>query len=88
MGNSVPFKNWLRQDGPLSRLVRETLTGEEFLNRGLVRRDSVVRLLDEHRQRRHNHSHRIWALFVLEQWFRKHFISASASMIIEAPRAA
>jgi asparagine synthase (glutamine-hydrolysing) len=88
MGNSVPFKNWLRQDGPLSRLVRETLTGEEFLNRGLVRRESVVRLLDEHRQRRHNHSHRIWALFVLEQWFRKHFRSASAPMIIEAPRAA
>jgi len=78
MGNSVPFKNWLRDSGRLSTLVRETLTSEEFIGRGLFQRAAIDTLLEEHRQRRHNHSHRIWALFMLEHWFRKHFKSASA----------
>ena len=81
MGNSVPFKNWLRDSGPLSAVVTATLTGEEFAARGIFRQESVLKMLEEHRQRRHNHSHRIWALFVLEQWFRKHFRSASIATI-------
>jgi asparagine synthase (glutamine-hydrolysing) len=85
----VPFKNWLRDSGQLSALVQETLGSEEFLGRGLFRRESIARLLEEHRQRRHNHSHRIWALFILEQWFRQHFPSASAAnLALPADRAA
>ncbi len=81
MGHSVPFKNWLRDSGPLSAKVRETLLSKTFSDRGLFRPAAVKRMLDEHRTRRHNHSHRIWTLFVLEQWFRQHFDSASASAI-------
>jgi len=89
LGHSVPFKNWLRDSGQLSALVQETLGSEEFLGRGLFRRESIARLLEEHRQRRHNHSHRIWALFILEQWFRQHFPSASAAnLALPADRAA
>jgi asparagine synthase (glutamine-hydrolysing) len=89
LGHSVPFKNWLRESGPLSTLVRETLTSDEFIGRGLFQRASIDTMLEEHRQRRHNHSHRIWALFILEQWFRKHFKSASArSLALPADRAA
>ncbi len=81
MGHSVPFKNWLRDSGPLSAKVHETLLSKTFSDRGLFRPAAVTRMLDEHRTRRHNHSHRIWTLFVLEQWFRQHFDSASASAI-------
>jgi asparagine synthase (glutamine-hydrolysing) len=89
LGHSVPFKNWLRDSGPLSALVQETLGSEQFLGRGLFRRESIATLLAEHRQRRHNHSHRIWALFILEQWFRQHFPSASAAnLAFPADRAA
>jgi asparagine synthase (glutamine-hydrolysing) len=89
LGHSVPFKNWLRDSGQLSALVQETLGSEQFLDRGLFRRESIATLLAEHRQRRHNHSHRIWALFILEQWFRQHFPSASAAnLAFPADRAA
>jgi asparagine synthase (glutamine-hydrolysing) len=81
LGHSVPFKNWLRDAGPLSTLVTETLRSKSFTDRGLFRPAIVARMLDEHRSRRHNHSHRIWTLFVLEQWFRKHFDSAGVSAI-------
>jgi len=70
LGHSVPFKSWLRQSGPLNLKIVETLRSEQFLGRGLFKPDAVVRLLEEHRTRRHNHSHRIWALFVLEHWMR------------------
>jgi len=81
MGHSVPFKNWLREAGPLNATVTETLRSKTFSDRGLFRPDAISRMLEEHRTRRHNHSHRIWTLFVLEHWFRQHFDSASASAI-------
>ena len=84
MGHSVPFKNWLRDAGPLSAQVTETLRSKSFNDRGLFRPAAVARMLEEHRSRRHNHSHRIWTLFVLEQWFRQHFPSASASAVVTA----
>jgi asparagine synthase (glutamine-hydrolysing) len=71
LGHSVPFKNWLRDEGPLQRAVAETLESERFKDRGLFRPAAVTALLAEHRARRHNHSHRIWALFVLEHWLRR-----------------
>jgi asparagine synthase (glutamine-hydrolysing) len=89
LGHSVPFKNWLRESGPLSERVNATLSSESFAKRGLFRQSAVQRMLDEHRTRRHNHSHRIWALFMLEQWLRVHFDSAAATSIAVArPRAA
>jgi asparagine synthase (glutamine-hydrolysing) len=86
MGHSVPFKNWLRGGGTLNTAVTETLTSSRFNDRGLFRPEAVARMLSEHASRRHNHSHRIWALFVLEHWFRSHFDSASASSVA-LPRA-
>jgi asparagine synthase (glutamine-hydrolysing) len=81
MGHSVPFKNWLRGSGVLNSKVTETLTSSKFNDRGLFRPEVVSRMLVEHQNRRHNHSHRIWALFILEQWLRQHFDSASASSV-------
>jgi len=80
----VPFKNWLRERGPLSEEITATLTSASFAGRGLFRQAVVARMLDEHRARRHNHSHRIWALFLLENWFRRHFDTASVKSITVA----
>jgi asparagine synthase (glutamine-hydrolysing) len=81
LGHSVPFKNWLREKGQLSAQIEQTFASQAFNDRGIFRREAVQRMLAEHRARRHNHSHRIWALFVLEQWFRQHNDTASASNI-------
>jgi asparagine synthase (glutamine-hydrolysing) len=70
LGHSVPMKLWLRSDGPLGRRVAAVLSPESLRKRGLFRPEPVQRLLEEHRIRRHNHSHRIWALYVLELWLR------------------
>jgi len=70
LGHSVPMKLWLRGPGRVADRVAELLSPAALEARGLFRPEPVQRLLDEHRARRHNHSHRIWALYVLELWLR------------------
>jgi asparagine synthase (glutamine-hydrolysing) len=70
LGHSIPFKNWLREDGVLAARVAELCSPQSIRARGLFRPEAVARLLEEHRSRRHNRSHRIWALAVLELWLR------------------
>jgi asparagine synthase (glutamine-hydrolysing) len=84
LGHSVPFKNWLRESGPLNDAITSTLGAKSLAARGLFRPEAVQRMLAEHRSRRHNHSHRLWALFVLEQWFRAHMDTASVDSVVPA----
>jgi asparagine synthase (glutamine-hydrolysing) len=70
LGLSIPLKNWLRQPGPLAARVAEVCSPAAIRARGLFRPEAVARLFAEHRARRHNHSHRLWALYVLELWLR------------------
>lgn len=79
LGHSVPLKNWLRTGGALQVDVRRVILSESFLDRKLIRQDAVTRMLDEHERRRHNHSHRLWALYVLELWMRAHVDTSSVA---------
>lgn len=71
LGHSVPLKNWLRLDGVLGRRVRESLRAGDSPVAGILRPRYLERLIDEHTTRRHNHSHRLWAAFVLDAWLRE-----------------
>jgi asparagine synthase (glutamine-hydrolysing) len=71
LGHSVPLKNWLRLDGLLGRRVREALRASDSPVAEILRPRYLERLIDEHTSRRHNHSHRLWAAFVLDAWIRE-----------------
>jgi asparagine synthase (glutamine-hydrolysing) len=67
-GFGIPLDRWFRAD--LKSLAYDTLLSRSAAERGLFRPDYVHRLLDEHCGfRRLNHT-RLWALLVLELWFR------------------
>lgn len=70
LGHSVPLKNWLRGDGVLGEGVRTELRDATSELTGILRPELLARWLGEHDQRRHNHSHRLWAAFVLGQWLK------------------
>ncbi len=72
LGHSVPLKNWLRQDPAIHRLVEERLHGGALESGGIIRREMVARMIREHDERVDNHSHRLWALLVLELWIGEH----------------
>jgi asparagine synthase (glutamine-hydrolysing) len=68
MGFGVPIDAWFR--GPLGELARDALLDGPARTRGLFQPDEVRRLLDEHRAGRARHHYRLWALLMLELWFR------------------
>jgi asparagine synthase (glutamine-hydrolysing) len=68
MGFGCPIDQWLRRE--LKTLAYDTLLAPRARERGLMRPDYVERLLDEHCAYRANHHTRLWALLMLELWFR------------------
>jgi asparagine synthase (glutamine-hydrolysing) len=68
MGFGVPLERWFRNE--LRELASDTLLGQRARERGIMRSDYVRRLLDDHAAGRQNHHTRLWALLMLELWFR------------------
>jgi asparagine synthase (glutamine-hydrolysing) len=68
-GFSIPLKQWLR--GPLQPLMHDLLSAASVRQRGYFSPPVVAGWIDEHLSGRANHSHRLWALMVLELWQRQ-----------------
>jgi asparagine synthase (glutamine-hydrolysing) len=67
-GFGCPLDHWFR--GAIKDLAYDTLLSRAAAERGLVRPSYVCRLLDEHCAFRRDHHTRLWALLMLELWFR------------------
>ncbi len=84
MGFGMPIDEWLRAE--LKPLAYDTLLSQPARERGLMRPDYVRRLLDEHCAGRRNHHTRLWALLMLELWFRM-WIDGSPEQAVLRPAA-
>lgn len=83
-GFGVPIEAWLRDE--LRDLAYDTLLSQGARARGLFRPDYVRRLLDEHCARRRDHHARLWALLMLELWYRM-WIDGPAESAVLRPAA-
>lgn len=72
LGHSVPMKNWMRESTAVQALLQEYLSPEAVRRRGFFDPATIARMMAEHQRKAHNHSHRLWALLVLELWCRAH----------------
>jgi asparagine synthase (glutamine-hydrolysing) len=70
MGFAIPLAGWLR--GPLREMMRDHLESPRFLERGIVSPSFVRHLIEEHQSGRRDNRSWLWALLVLEMWFRDH----------------
>ena len=70
MGFGVPISRWFRDE--LKNELRDVLLDPVCLNRGLFRPETIRELVDEHIEGNREHSFRLWALLILELWFRRH----------------
>jgi asparagine synthase (glutamine-hydrolysing) len=68
MGFSVPVAHYIQHE--VSATVRELLLGPRFQARNLVRPAFVEKMLDLHISGREDHGTRLWALTMLELWYR------------------
>ena len=70
MGFGVPVGRWFQHE--LKDELRDILLDRLSLDRGLFRHDAVRTLVADHLEGRREHGHRLWALVMLELWFRNH----------------
>jgi asparagine synthase (glutamine-hydrolysing) len=76
-GFVMPLTEWLA--GRLHGDLDEHLGAGGLARRGLFREGVLARLLAEHRRGRRNHAGRLWALLILERWFRRYAPSWSCA---------
>ncbi|HEY3954193.1 MAG TPA: asparagine synthase (glutamine-hydrolyzing) [Streptosporangiaceae bacterium] len=74
---TAPLRAWVRSD--LAELIRDVLIDGELTQCGMVRRDAVLRLVEEDRTGREDRSKQIWQLLTLELWYRHNLSMGVAS---------
>jgi asparagine synthase (glutamine-hydrolysing) len=67
-GFGLPVGKWLRYD--LKNFVKEILYSEKFISRNLFTHKNIKILLEKHLSGKEDHGYRIFALIILELWFR------------------
>ena len=70
LGFGVPLDRWFR--GPLRDHLSAILLDPRTLARNLFRPEAVRSLIEDHLSGRRDHAYRLWALLMLELWFRHH----------------
>ena len=69
MGFGVPIGHWFR--GKMQPFLREVVLSEKALKRGMFKRETVERLIDEHVRGQRDYAHQLWTLLMLELWFQR-----------------
>lgn len=67
-GFGIPMAKWFR--GNLKGYLESTLLSPKALSRGLFEKSAIERLLAENASQKKDHSYRLWALLMLEQWYQ------------------
>jgi asparagine synthase (glutamine-hydrolysing) len=67
-GLNPPMGAWLR--GPLRPMLEDYLSEKRVAQRGYFEPVTVARLREEHLVGRRDHTWRLWALIVFEEWHR------------------
>ena len=67
-GFGAPVGEWFRSD--FGQYVDDVVLSDRALERGYFRRDELRRMVRDHTQGRVDHTHRVWALLMLELWHR------------------
>jgi asparagine synthase (glutamine-hydrolysing) len=83
MGFGCPIDHWLRAE--LKDMAYDVLLSDSATQRNIFRKDYVKQLLDEHVSGQNSHHTRIWALLMLELWFRMWFDQPSEIALSVAP---
>jgi len=73
-GFSIPMKHWLCTS--LKPMMLDLLSKASLQKHGYFDHQVVAQWIQEHLERRANHSHRLWALMVFEMWQQNERVAA------------
>jgi len=80
-GFMLPVAHWL--GGELYPVLEDYLLQSHFTKEGLFRRDTVTRMMTEHRQRRIDHHVRLWMLLNLAVWHDLYILRKNRSELAQ-----
>jgi asparagine synthase (glutamine-hydrolysing) len=80
-GFMFPIAYWFRTD--LFPLISQTLENSHFVKEGLFKKDTIQRLLAEHRSNHHDHHVRLWMLLNLELWHQCYIEHVTQESLVE-----
>jgi asparagine synthase (glutamine-hydrolysing) len=70
MGFGVPISRWFRNE--LQEYLLAALSAESIKKRGYLNPEAVQNIISQHLTGKIDHGARLWALLMLELWFRKY----------------
>jgi asparagine synthase (glutamine-hydrolysing) len=65
---SAPLRAWVR--GDLQEVIRDVLIGGELVGCGMIRKEPLLRLVEDEQAGREDRSKQIWQLLTMELWYR------------------
>jgi asparagine synthase (glutamine-hydrolysing) len=65
---SVPLRAWVRND--LREVIQDVLVGGELVGSGMIRRDALMRLIQDEHAGHQDRSKQLWQLLTMEMWHR------------------
>jgi len=65
----APLRAWVRND--LRELINDVLVGGELVQAGTLRKQALLRLIDDDRAGREDYAKQIWQLLSMELWYRQ-----------------
>jgi asparagine synthase (glutamine-hydrolysing) len=68
MGFAVPIGDWFRTS--LRSMLRDTLLAKDSFGAGNFQKAVTEKIIDDHQEKRADHSQRLYALLMLELWWR------------------
>ena len=71
MGFGIPLHTWFRNE--LKNYAYQMLLSDKAIDRGILKKESIKKLLDTHMTTNLQFGYHIWALITLELWFQEYF---------------
>lgn len=68
MGFGVPVDVWLR--GPLKDWAVDLLSAQNFSDHGLLNREPIMRLWNEHQAQKRNWANQLWSVLMFQAWYQ------------------
>jgi asparagine synthase (glutamine-hydrolysing) len=65
---SAPLRAWVRND--LREVIRDVLVDGELTGSGMIRREGLLRMIQDEQAGREDRAKQIWQLLTLELWYR------------------
>lgn len=66
-GLHIPLADWFRKE--LFDFLRSSLLDSNIMRSGIIKRDTVTHLIEEHRRMRANNAFKLWGLLMCAQWY-------------------